>query len=47
MTSFSKPYYDTTPLTAEDILDILNNIFHADQDDIALVVSMLREEEVV
>lgn len=41
----SKPFHETTPLTADDVLDILNNLFNANEDEIALAVSMLREDE--
>lgn len=45
----SKPYYENiTSMTADDILDILQNILHthtAKEDEITIIVSMLREDE--
>jgi hypothetical protein len=40
----SKPYYETA-ISEERILDILENLFHEQPDQVALALQVLREME--
>ena len=42
----SKPFYENeTPMSAQRVLDILEFIFHEDEDQVAIALSILKEED--
>ena len=42
--SMSNPYYET-PISVDQVIEIIHDIFNQDEDQVAIALSILKEEE--